>query len=137
MKPDEIHKKISKIDRELLVLLQERMGLALRSKKFKETRGDPEHENELLARVERLNLDLIESSFTRQLLKTIVEESRRIQDEDRSLAAFQGEHGAYGEVAARKLVPQAPAFRVWSLSMCSGESKMAASISAWCRSRTH
>jgi len=105
MKSEEIHKKISKIDRELLVLLQERMGLALRSKKFKETLGDPEHENDLLARVERLNLDLIESSFTRQLLKTIVEETRRIQDEDRSLAAFQGEHGAYGEVAARKLVP--------------------------------
>ena len=105
MKPDEIHKKINKIDRELLVLLQERMGLALRSKKFKENLGDPEHENDLLARVDRLNLDLIEGSFTRQLLKTIVEETRRIQDEGRSLAAFQGEHGAYGEVAARKLVP--------------------------------
>jgi len=106
MKPEEIRKNINKIDRELLVLLQERMGLALRSKKFKETRSDPEQENDLLARVERLNLDLIESSFTRQLLKTIVQETRRLQDEDRSLAAFQGEHGAYGEVAARKLVPK-------------------------------
>jgi prephenate dehydratase/chorismate mutase len=105
MKSEEIRKKISKIDRELLVLLQERMGLALRAKKFKETFGDPEQENELLTRLERLNLDLIERSFTRQLLKAIVEETRRIQDEDRQLAAFQGEHGAYGEVAARKLVP--------------------------------
>jgi len=105
MKPEEIRKKINKIDRELLVLLQERMGLALRSKKFSETSGDPESESELLARVERLNLDLIESSFTRQLLKTITEETRRIQNENRSLAAFQGEHGAYSEVAARKLVP--------------------------------
>ena len=106
MKPEEIRKNINKIDRELLVLLQERMGLALRSKKFKEARNEPEQENELLARVGRLNLDLIESSFTRQLLKTIVEETRRLQDEDRSLAAFQGEHGAYGEVAARQLVPK-------------------------------
>jgi prephenate dehydratase len=106
MKPEEIHKKINKIDRELLVLIQERMGLALRSKKFKETRSDPEQENGLLARVERLNLDLIESSFSRQLLKTIVQETKRLQDEDRSLAAFQGEHGAYGEVAARQLVPK-------------------------------
>ncbi len=105
MKSEEIRKKINKIDRELLVLLQERMGLALQSKKFTETFGDPEQENELLARAERLNLDLIESSFARQLLKTIVEETRRIQDEKRSLAAFQGEHGAYSEVAARKLVP--------------------------------
>ena len=30
MKPEEIRKKTNKIDRELLVLLQERMGLALR-----------------------------------------------------------------------------------------------------------
>ena len=106
MKPEEIRKNINKIDRELLVLLQERMGLALRSKKFKENRSNAAQENDLLARVEHLSLDLIESSFTRQLLKTIVEETRRLQDEDRSLAAFQGEHGAYGEVAARQLVPK-------------------------------
>jgi prephenate dehydratase len=105
MKPEEIRKKTNKIDRELLVLLQERMGLALRSKKFKETLIDPQQENEMLARAERLNLDLIKSTFTRRLLKTIIEETKRLQEEDRSLAAFQGEHGAYGEVAARQLVP--------------------------------
>ncbi len=59
MKPEEIRKKISKIDRELLVLLQERMGLALRSKKFKDTLSDPQQENDMLARAQRLNLDLI------------------------------------------------------------------------------
>ncbi|MDJ0984100.1 MAG: prephenate dehydratase [Desulfobacterales bacterium] len=106
MKPEEIRKKISKIDRELLVLLQERMGLALRSNKFKETLSDPQQENDMLARAERLNLDLIESTFTRRLLHTIIDETKRLQDEDRSLAAFQGEHGAYGEVAARQLVPK-------------------------------
>jgi len=107
MKSEEIRIKINKIDRELLVLLQERMGLALRSNKFKETQSDPEQENDLLACVGRLNLDLIESSFTRRLLKTIVEETRRLQHEDRLLVAFQGEHGAYSELAARKLVPAA------------------------------
>ena len=105
MKFEEIRKKINKIDRELLILLQERMGLALRSKKFNNSFGDPVQENESLTRLERLNLDLIESTFTRQLLKAIVEETKRIQDEDRALVAFQGEHGAYSEVAARKLVP--------------------------------
>ena len=34
MKLEEIRRKTDKIDRELLVLLQERMGLALRLKKF-------------------------------------------------------------------------------------------------------
>jgi prephenate dehydratase len=47
----------------------------------------------------------MERSFTKQLLKTIIDESRRLQEEDRQLVAFQGEHGAYGEVAARKLLP--------------------------------
>jgi prephenate dehydratase/chorismate mutase len=105
MKLAEIRRKMDKIDRELLVLLHERMGLALRSKKFKETLSDPEREADMLARVGRLNLDLIERSFTKQLLKTIIEETRRLQEEDRQLVAFQGEHGAYGEVAARRLLP--------------------------------
>jgi len=105
MKLEEIRTKIDKIDRELLVLLQERMGYALRSRKFKEAVTDSQREEAVLARVERMNLDLIEQSFTRQLLKTIIEESKRLQEEDRPLVAFQGEHGAYGEVAARKLAP--------------------------------
>lgn len=105
MKLDEIRRKIDKIDRELLVLLQERMGLALRSKKFKKSISDPAREAELLSRAEKLSLDLVERSFTRRLLETIIRESKRLQQEDRQLVAFQGEHGAYGEVAARKLVP--------------------------------
>jgi prephenate dehydratase len=105
MKPVDIYKKIDKIDRELLVLLQERMGWVLRSNKFKQNVSDAEAEEEMLTRFERLNLDLMERSFTKQLLKTIIEESKRLQQEDRQLVAFQGEHGAYGEVAARSLVP--------------------------------
>jgi len=105
MKLEEIRRKTDKIDRELLVLLQERMGLALRLKKFDLAVVDPEPQEDIVARAERLNLDLIERSFTRQLLNTIIEESRRLQEEDRQLVAFQGEHGAYGEVAARCLIP--------------------------------
>ena len=105
MKLNEISRKIDKIDRELLVLLQERMGLSLRSTKFQEAAGDKTNEAHMLERMERMNLDLIKRSFSQQLLKTIVNESRRLQDEDRQLVAFQGEHGAYGDVASRRLVP--------------------------------
>ncbi len=93
MKLNEISLKINKIDRELLVLLQERMGLALRSKKFQETGDEAQSEANVLERVNRMKLDLIKSSFSRQLLETIIEESKRLQDEDRRLVAFQGEHG--------------------------------------------
>ena len=105
MELKDIRRNIDKIDRELLVLLQERMGLALRSTKFKETISDTQREEELLAKAERLNLDLVERSFTRQLLRSIIEESKRLQKKEPLLVAFQGEHGAYGDVAARKLIP--------------------------------
>ena len=105
MKPEGILSKIDKIDRELLVLLQERMGMALRLRKYPEPAGESDQENYTLDRMERLNLDLVKRSFSRQLLKTIIDESKRLQDEDRHLVAFQGEHGAYGEVASRGLVP--------------------------------
>ncbi|MBW2514300.1 MAG: prephenate dehydratase [Deltaproteobacteria bacterium] len=105
MNLEEIRRRIDKIDRELLVILQERMGLALRSNKFKESISDPEREQRILDKVGRMKLDLIEGSFSKQLLQTIITESKRLQKEARLLVAFQGEHGAYGEVAARRLVP--------------------------------
>jgi prephenate dehydratase/chorismate mutase len=105
MKLDDIRRRIDKIDRELLVLLQERMGLAIQSKKFKVKVADLKREEAVLARAERMNLALVEQSFARQLLRTIIEESKRLQEEDRQMVAFQGEHGAYGEVASRRLVP--------------------------------
>ncbi len=106
MKLEGLHKKINKIDRELLVLLQERMGLALLSRKLQKSDTDAAREEDALARMEHLKLDLVKSSFSRQLLKAIIDESRRLQEEERPLVAFQGEHGAYGEVASRGLVPE-------------------------------
>ncbi len=105
MKLDDIRRKIDKIDRELLVLLQERMGLAIQAKKFKTNVTDSKREKVVLARAERMNLALVEQSFARQLLGTIIQESKRLQKENREVVAFQGEHGAYGEVASRRLVP--------------------------------
>lgn len=103
----DIRRKVDKIDRQLLVLLHERMGLALRARRFKDEVLDTEREEAVLERAGRLNLDLVEKSFGNQLLRTIIEESKRLQGEARELIAFQGEHGAYGELAARRLAPQA------------------------------
>jgi len=106
MELEEIRRQIDNIDRQLLVLLQERMSYALRAGKFKQQVSDPEREQDILERAARLRLDLVERSFARQLLEAIFAESKRLQRQDRTLVAFQGEHGAYGEVAARKLVPE-------------------------------
>ena len=53
-----------------------------------------------------MNLDVTKRPLTRRGPNSIIEETHRLQEEDRALAAFQGEHGAYGEVAARQLVPE-------------------------------
>jgi prephenate dehydratase/chorismate mutase len=105
MNLEEIRRKIDKIDRELLVLLQERMSLAIRSRKFKSSVVDAQREEIVMSRAERMQLALVPGSFARLLLRTIIEESKRLQQEDRQLVAFQGEPGAYGEVACRHLVP--------------------------------
>jgi prephenate dehydratase/chorismate mutase len=107
MKLEDIRRKVDKIDRELLVLLHERMGLALRARRFKEEVVDEAREEAVLERAGRLKLNLVEESFGQQLLRTIIEESKRLQGEARELVAFPGEHGSYGEVAARRLAPTA------------------------------
>ena len=64
MKPEEIFKKIDKIDRELLVLLQERMGYVLRSNKFRQNVREAPDAEDMMTRFEQLNLDLMESPLT-------------------------------------------------------------------------
>jgi len=104
MKLNEIRKKIDRIDLELLGLIEERMGLALRSIKFKDEIEDTSREKAIFDRARRLGLNLVKPPFAEKLLQTLLEESKRLQSEKRKLVAFQGEHGAYSEVAARQLV---------------------------------
>ncbi len=105
MNPEEIQKRIEKNDRELLVLLQERIGLALREKRFREGLDDLRRKNDLPTRAPCLNHNLIQDNITHRLLGTIADAIEQWKEEDQPLTAFQGEHGAYSEVAARKLVP--------------------------------
>jgi prephenate dehydratase/chorismate mutase len=107
MRLEDIRRKVDRIDRELLVLLHERMGLALRARRFKDEVLDAEREEAVLERAGRLHLNLVDQSFGQQLLRTIIEESKRLQGEAREMVAFQGEYGAYGELAARRLAPDA------------------------------
>ncbi|MBW2737185.1 MAG: chorismate mutase, partial [Deltaproteobacteria bacterium] len=105
MKLEKIRKRIDTIDLELLGLIEERMGLALRSGKFKKEIRDPEREEQVYERARRLSLNLVLPEFGEGVLRKVIEESRRLQGEGRQLVAFQGEHGAYSEIASRRLVP--------------------------------
>jgi len=102
-----IRKKINAIDLEILSLLNERMELALRTKRLKPAVRDQARESEILSRLENYaaTTRLISGAFVEGLFSRILEESRRIQGKSLELIGFQGEHGAFGEAAARQFNP--------------------------------
>lgn len=98
-----IRQKIDEIDLEILELLEKRMELGLRTKKFKKTVFDPGREASVLEKLKvRSRLShLIRVNFVQLLFKEIMKESRELQEKERGLIGFQGEYGAFSEMAAR------------------------------------
>jgi prephenate dehydratase/chorismate mutase/prephenate dehydratase len=102
MSLDIIRKNIDRIDSKILNLLGCRMELALMAKKFKSQIEDIEREKKLLERIKRNSTGVINSEFLEKIYNEILRESKHLQKEDFKLIAFQGEHGAYGEIASER-----------------------------------
>ena len=98
----EIRNKIDSIDSKILKLLGDRMEFAIMSRKFKEETKDSTREKELLERIRKNARGLINPDFCSDLYEDILKESKRLQEIEYKLICFQGEHGAYSEVAAKK-----------------------------------
>lgn len=98
-----IRNDIDSIDREILRLINERLELGLRTTKFKEDIYDKQRENQILEQLTALSgaYGLIQPDFVEKLYHEILSESRKLQRASKTLIGFQGEHGAYGDVAAR------------------------------------
>ncbi|MGD0231604.1 MAG: prephenate dehydratase domain-containing protein [Syntrophorhabdales bacterium] len=101
----EIRSAIDTIDYEIVNLISRRMEHALRLKRLKNSLVEPEREREVLEQVRGYSHNVMEPAFTERLYRAIIEEARRIQTEEMRLMGFQGEHGAYSEVAARRYDP--------------------------------
>ena len=102
MNLETIRKKVDLLDSEILKLLKDRMEQVLLTKKFKSQIEDSQRENEVLERIRQNSTGLINADFIEKIYIEIIKESKDLQQNDWELIAFQGEHGAYGEVAARK-----------------------------------
>ena len=101
----DIRKRINMIDFEILKLLNSRMEFALRTKRFKSSVEDIARENEVIGYIQKHSQGLIKPEFCKNLFLDVIAESKRLQLEDLRLIGFQGEHGAFGEVAARQFDP--------------------------------
>ncbi len=106
----DIHKTrehIDQIDFTILRLLYERLELALRAGKLKTRVHDPEREIEVLHRVRSSSGGVLRPEFSEALFSLIMKESIDLQQMSLRLVGFQGEHGAYGEVAIKTCDPAA------------------------------
>jgi prephenate dehydratase/chorismate mutase len=101
MNLEELRVRVDRIDSDLLKLLNERMELALRTRKLKNSVADPAREREVVESIRKRSVGLINPEFSERIFKEIISESRRLQEKNPMLVAFQGEHGAYGEIACR------------------------------------
>lgn len=79
-----IRENIDRIDIEILERLNERMELALQTKKFKLNTSDRQREIQVLKRIREYagRLRLINSNFAEKIFIELIRESRRIQDEE-------------------------------------------------------
>lgn len=96
---NEIREEINRVDYEIIKLLNKRLEMALRAKKFKSKVVDKEREKQVIENVQKIPLKLVEKDFSTKLFENIITECRGIQMEDRKLVGFQGEHGSHSEVA--------------------------------------
>ncbi len=107
MELHELRAEIDRIDFELLKLLKTRMETALKLKKLKKDITDSSREEKVLNGVKAhvQALGLLTPEFTEQLFTRIIQESKSLQTQGDLLIGFQGDHGAYSEVAARAYNP--------------------------------
>ena len=97
-------KKMGALDRELVQMLEARVELSLRLAKLESTNRDTEVEIAVDGVKDRC-AGLVNHSFVREIYQKVLGESERLRTAGKKLVGFQGEHGAYGEVASRMLVP--------------------------------
>ena len=102
MELDEIRKKIDLLDSRILRILNDRMELALMAKKLKTIIEDKDREKEIIERIRLNSTGLINSEFVENVYSEVLKESKALQNKEHELIGFQGEHGAYGEVALRE-----------------------------------
>ncbi len=105
----EIRNRIDHLDMQVIGLLHQRMEYALQAGKHKHTVPDPGREVAIMENVRSKATALTDAGFLTEIYQTIIGASRQLQEKKFRLVGFQGEHGAWSEIAAirfgRDMVP--------------------------------
>ncbi len=109
MKLENLRADIDRIDSRILALLDERMERAVLARRLKTRTLDEAREAEVLDGVAQRSRCLARAEFTTALYRSIIAESRSLQERNLRLVGFQGMHGAYSEAAVRAWDPEAAA----------------------------
>jgi prephenate dehydratase len=100
--------ELEKIDLQLLKLLDARTELCLKAKKLDEDIDDVS-EKHIFDTITSRNWGLVSPKFAKTIFTKIVQEIDRIENRENKLIGFQGEHGAYSEMASftwdKNLIP--------------------------------
>ena len=77
----EIRVKIDKVDTQILIFLEKRFNLAMRTKALKKKVVDTHREKEIIENLLKRseNFKLLNSKFVKKIFKSIISESKRIQ----------------------------------------------------------
>lgn len=100
MELKKLREQIDNYDVEIIHLLAKRIEASVLSKKLKKQIEDKQRETEIFTRLKDNYSPLVDSQLLKKLFTLIIEHGKTLQNKGLDLIAFQGEHGAYSEVAA-------------------------------------
>ncbi len=103
---ESLRASIDTIDAKILGLLGERMEKAVLTRRMKQDTTDSGREAEVLRKVAGSARGVLDPEFATDLYKTIIGQSKALQEKGLKTLGFQGEHGAYSEMAARAWAPE-------------------------------
>ena len=101
----ELRAQIDDTDRKLLRLLDQRIEYALQTARLKAGITDAGREADVRSRVRAAACGLVSEDFVEGLYAAIIDESKRLQARRPRFGAFQGEHGAWSEMALDRFDP--------------------------------
>jgi prephenate dehydratase/chorismate mutase len=99
----DIRHNIDSIDQQIMILLRHRLEYGLQAGKHKNAVLDPSREESVYSNVTKHASSLVQEQFIRHLYDKIMSESRELQHRGLKLVGFQGEHGAWSEIAIHSL----------------------------------